>query len=76
LDQQWVFCHCYSSGCRLVVLVEADFAWEVETEYTLRLQVMGTRLQDWVDGKISFDVEDKDRPHWAEAWRTWSKKVT
>jgi hypothetical protein len=40
----------------------AEFSWEVETEYKLRLQVAGTRLRGWVDGKISFDVEDKDRP--------------
>jgi ADP-ribosylglycohydrolase len=44
------------------ILAEADLAWEAWKGYELILQVEGVRLRAWVDGRLFFDIEDKDRP--------------
>lgn len=43
-------------------LAEANFPWQFGETHELSLQVMGCRLQAWVDGQFLFDVEDGDRP--------------
>ncbi len=44
------------------VLAEVDFAWEVETDYTLRLRVEGTLLHGWANDRLLFEVEDAHNP--------------
>jgi hypothetical protein len=44
------------------VLAETDFPWQFGETHELSLQVMGDRLQAWVDGRLLFDVKDADRP--------------
>jgi hypothetical protein len=44
------------------VLAEADFPWDFDVTYDLRLEVRGARLRASVDGEEIFDVEDRDRP--------------
>jgi len=44
------------------ILAEAEFAWEEETEYSLRLEVKGAHLRCWVENQLLFDDEDKVRP--------------
>ncbi len=60
---------CRDGKARLVkaldgerVLAQADFAWQFGRAYELSLQVVGHRLQGWIDGKLLFDGEDTDRP--------------
>jgi len=42
------------------VLSEKDFAWDLWKEYTLSLEVKGSRLRGWIDDQLYFDVEDAD----------------
>ncbi|HKC73738.1 MAG TPA: ADP-ribosylglycohydrolase family protein, partial [Chloroflexota bacterium] len=44
------------------VLAETDVAWQCGGTYNLSLQVMGHRLQAWIDGRLLFDVENTERP--------------
>jgi hypothetical protein len=44
------------------VLAETSFSWTFGGTYELSLQVMGTQLHAWIDGRLLFDVEDTDRP--------------
>ena len=44
------------------VLAEANFEWQVNQEYKLRLQVEGSRVLGWVNEQLLFDVEDEMRP--------------
>ena len=44
------------------VLAEANFDWQVNQEYTLRIQVEGSHLLGWVNEQLLFDVEDETRP--------------
>jgi ADP-ribosylglycohydrolase len=44
------------------VLAAADFSWDLRSTYALRLQVVGTHLQGWIDDRPLFDVRDDDRP--------------
>ncbi len=44
------------------VLAEADFTFEQERSYDLRLEVRGARLRAWVDGRALWDIADTDRP--------------
>jgi hypothetical protein len=60
---------CRGGKARLVkaldgdaVLAEADFSWQFDLTYDLRLRVRGNRLRASIDGEGVFDVEDKDRP--------------
>ena len=60
---------CRGGKARLVkaldgdaVLAEADFSWQFDLAYDLRLRVRGNRLRASIDGEGVFDVEDKDRP--------------
>jgi hypothetical protein len=46
----------------LTILAETDIDWRLRGSYDLRLQVTGTRLQGWVDGRQLFDLHDEDRP--------------
>ncbi|NCF65186.1 MAG: ADP-ribosylglycohydrolase family protein [Chloroflexi bacterium] len=46
----------------VTVLAEKDIGWRLRSSYDLRLQVTGTRLQGWVDGRQLFDLHDEDRP--------------
>jgi hypothetical protein len=46
----------------VTILAETDIAWRLRSTYDLRLQVNGTRLQGWVDGRQMFDLHDEDRP--------------
>jgi hypothetical protein len=60
---------CEDGKARLVkaldgdtVLAEAYFPWELEGTYTLSLQVVGARLQGWIDDRLLFNVQDVDHP--------------
>ncbi|MFN8451531.1 MAG: ADP-ribosylglycohydrolase family protein [Anaerolineae bacterium] len=60
---------CADGKARLVkaldgetTLAEIDFALEQDHAYDLRLDVSGTRLRGWIDGRQVFDVADTDRP--------------
>jgi hypothetical protein len=44
------------------VLAEMDFSWRVDESYALRLQAEGPELRAWIDGKLLFAVQDKERP--------------
>ena len=44
------------------VLAEANFNWRFGESHDLSLEVDGTRLRAWVDGKLAFDVRDRERP--------------
>jgi hypothetical protein len=44
------------------VLAESKFYWQVNQEYTLRMQVEGSHLQGWVNEVLLFDVKDETRP--------------
>ena len=44
------------------VLAQAAFPWTVERTYVLSLQVVGIRIQAWIDDRLLFDVQDTDRP--------------
>jgi ADP-ribosylglycohydrolase len=44
------------------VLAEAEFAWSFGVGYALRLQVVGTRIQGWIDDRLLFDVRDDSQP--------------
>jgi ADP-ribosylglycohydrolase len=44
------------------VLAEAEFAWSFGAGYALRLQVVDTRIQGWIDDRLLFDVRDDSRP--------------
>jgi hypothetical protein len=44
------------------VLAETDFSWEFGETHDLGLEVVGTRLKAWIDGKRVFEVDDADRP--------------
>ncbi len=44
------------------VLAEAGLAWSLGDTYDLRLQVVGQRIQGWVDDRPLLDVQDADRP--------------
>ncbi|MBN1581883.1 MAG: ADP-ribosylglycohydrolase family protein [Anaerolineae bacterium] len=44
------------------VLGEAGFDWQFGETHDLSLEVKDTRLRAWVDGKLAFDVQDRDRP--------------
>jgi len=43
------------------VLAERPFTWEQGNAYAFSLQVVGTRIQAWIDGQMLFDVTDADR---------------
>jgi len=44
------------------VLAEAPLAWECWKAYTLALEVEGSRLRAWVEGKLVFDLQDSHQP--------------
>jgi ADP-ribosylglycohydrolase len=44
------------------VLGEAEFAWSLGAGYALRLQVVDTRIQGWIDDRLLFDVRDDSQP--------------
>jgi hypothetical protein len=44
------------------VLAEADFTWAFGETYLLRLEVVGARLQAWIDDRQLFDVHDASQP--------------
>jgi ADP-ribosylglycohydrolase len=44
------------------ILAESDFSWQFGNTYTLTLQVVGARIQGWIDGKYLFDVHDSGDP--------------
>jgi ADP-ribosylglycohydrolase len=44
------------------ILAEADVPWQLGETHTLSLQAVGNRLQAWVDGRLLFDIEDRDHP--------------
>jgi hypothetical protein len=46
----------------VAILAEKDIGWRLRSSYDLRLQVTGSRLQGWVDGRKLFDLHDEDRP--------------
>ena len=43
------------------VLAEAEFPWALDTPYVFALQVQGSKIQGWIDGRRLFEVEDQDR---------------
>ena len=60
---------CEAGKVRLVkvadeetVLAEADFSWQFRGTYALTLQVVGRRIQAWIDDKHLFDVHDSGDP--------------
>jgi hypothetical protein len=44
------------------ILAEADFEWQVNQSYGLRLQGEGSLIRAWVDDKLLFTVRDEERP--------------
>jgi hypothetical protein len=49
------------------VLAETDFSWELDETHDLSLEVVGdrrggVRLRAWIDGQLTFEVQDSDRP--------------
>jgi hypothetical protein len=44
------------------VLGEVDFPWTFGSSYNLSLQVIGNRIQGWIDDQLCFDVTDAERP--------------
>jgi ADP-ribosylglycohydrolase len=44
------------------VLAEATFAWESWKPYAIALEVHGSHLRAWVEGKLVFDLVDKNHP--------------
>ena len=44
------------------VLVEKDFAWELDQDYQMSLQTRGSALVAKVNGKTVFEYTDTDRP--------------
>lgn len=44
------------------VLAEADFPWEFDNAYHIRVRAAGTRLQAWIEARQMFDVQDSARP--------------
>ncbi len=44
------------------VLAEADFEWQVNQSYGLRLQAEGSTLRAWVDDQLLLTVQDEERP--------------
>lgn len=60
---------CDDNKARLVkaldgdqILAEADFEWQVNQSYGLRLQAEGDELRAWVDDELLFTVRDEQRP--------------
>ena len=60
---------CRDGKARLVkaldgdtLLAEADYAWQFGETHDLSLEVVGSRLRAWIDGRQLFEVEDTDRP--------------
>jgi ADP-ribosylglycohydrolase len=60
---------CRGGCARLVKALDGDstleetlFPWELGTSYELALEVVGNRLQGWIDGRRLFDARDADRP--------------
>ncbi len=60
---------CADGKARLVkaldgetTLAETAFTLEPDHSYDLKLEVSGTRLRAWIDGRQVFDVEDTHRP--------------
>ena len=43
-------------------LAETTYDWTFVRHYQLRLQVVGARLQAWINGQRLFEVTDTDRP--------------
>ena len=39
-------------------LAENDFAWEVNQNYSLKMQIAGNRIMAWVDDQLQFDIID------------------
>jgi hypothetical protein len=44
------------------LLAETELEWSFGVGYALRLQVVGMRIQGWVDDRLLFDVRDDSRP--------------
>ena len=44
------------------VLAEADFAWQLGTDYQFSLEVVGNRIKASIDGNVLFEIEDSERP--------------
>jgi hypothetical protein len=65
---------CNGDKARLVkaldgdaVLAETDFSWRFDETHELSLEVVGdrqggVRLRAWIDGYLTFEVQDTDRP--------------
>lgn len=46
----------------LTVLAEAEFPWRLRCTYEMSLQLVGTRIQAWIDDHLLFDTKDDDHP--------------
>jgi hypothetical protein len=44
------------------VLGETDFPWEQENDYAFELEASGPRLVGHINGRVLFDVEDREAP--------------
>ena len=44
------------------ILGEKDFEWEIQSSYTLKMEVSGNRIKAWVDGQLQFDTVDEHKP--------------
>jgi len=69
LKRYYALLLCNDNKARLVkvlngsrVLAEVDYAVETFHSYDLSLQVVGNRLQGWIDGQLLLDVEDNHTP--------------
>lgn len=44
------------------ILQEVDYKWKLRAPHQLSLQVVGNRIQGWVNGEMLIDVVDSERP--------------
>ena len=44
------------------ILAEEDLAWQLGRRYELSLEVKGSHLRGWIDGQLTFDMDDSSRP--------------
>jgi ADP-ribosylglycohydrolase len=42
-------------------LAESDFDWQFGQSHELSMQVVGSRILGWIDGRLLFDVQDTER---------------
>jgi hypothetical protein len=44
------------------ILGERDFEWEIHESYALKMEVAGSQIRAWVNGRLQFDYIDEQKP--------------